>query len=83
MGELFTSVLDVTIIYPNTQGSPMIAMLAGRLQKVVIQVNVHTVTDEIIGDYYNDCEFKLGFQNWLNTMWKNKDNLISELKQRH
>jgi 1-acyl-sn-glycerol-3-phosphate acyltransferase len=80
MGELFTSVLDITIMYPDTQGSPMMAMLGGRLKKVIIRINVHPVTDEIIGDYFNDEKFKQGFQSWLNTVWQNKDKLITHLK---
>jgi 1-acyl-sn-glycerol-3-phosphate acyltransferase len=83
MGELFTSVLDITVIYPDTRGSPMMAMLGGRLNKVIIRVNVHPVTDEIMGDYYNDEEFKRDFQSWLNTVWQNKDKLISHLKGRN
>ena len=81
MGELFTSVLDITVIYPETQGSPMMAMLSGRLKRVIIRVNVHPVTDEIIGDYFNDDTFKQGFQGWLNSVWQNKDKLISKLKE--
>jgi 1-acyl-sn-glycerol-3-phosphate acyltransferase len=80
MGKLFTSVLDITIIYPDTQGSPMMAMLGGSLKKVVIRVNVHPVNDEIVGDYFNDKKFKQGFQSWLNTVWQNKDKLITQLK---
>jgi 1-acyl-sn-glycerol-3-phosphate acyltransferase len=80
MGELFTSVLDITIIYPETQGSPMIEMLSGRLKKVIIRINVHPVTDEIMGDYFSDEKFKLGFQRWLNSVWENKDKLITHLK---
>jgi 1-acyl-sn-glycerol-3-phosphate acyltransferase len=80
MGELFTSILDITIIYSDTQGSPMMAMLGGRLKKVIIRVNVHPVNDKIIGDYFNDEKFKQGFQDWLNTVWQKKDKLITHLK---
>ena len=55
-------------------------MLGGRLKKVIIRINVHPVTDEIIGDYFNDEKFKQGFQSWLNTVWQNKDKLITHLK---
>lgn len=81
MGELFTSLLDITVIYPDTQGSPMMAMLGGRLKKVIVRVNVHPVTDDIRGDYFNDEQFKQGFQGWLNSVWQNKDTLISTLKE--
>jgi 1-acyl-sn-glycerol-3-phosphate acyltransferase len=80
MGELFTSILDITVMYPQTQGSPMMAMLSGRLKKITIRVNVHPVTDEIVGDYFNDEKFKQGFQRWLNSVWQNKDKLITHLK---
>jgi hypothetical protein len=58
----------------------MIAMLSGRLKKVVLRVNVHPVTDEIMGDYFNDEKFKQDFQDWLNSVWQNKDKLITHLK---
>jgi 1-acyl-sn-glycerol-3-phosphate acyltransferase len=80
MGELFTSILDITVMYPQTQGSPMMAMLSGRLKKITIRVNVHPVTDEIVGDYFNYEKFKKGFQRWLNSVWQNKDKLITHLK---
>jgi hypothetical protein len=41
---------------------------------------VHSVNDKIIGDYFNDEKFKQGFQDWLNTVWQNKDKLITHLK---
>jgi len=56
------------------------AMLGGRLKKVIVQVNVHPVTDEIVGDYFNDEKFKQGFQGCLNSVWQNKDKLITQLK---
>jgi hypothetical protein len=56
------------------------AMLGGRLKKVIIRVNVHSVNDKIIGDYFNDEKFKQGFQDWLNTVWQKKDKLITHLK---
>ena len=80
MGELFTSVLNVTILYPNTQGSAMLAMLAGRLNKVVLRVEVLDVSEEIIGDYFNNDTFRQNFQSWLNQLWQRKDQLISQLE---
>jgi 1-acyl-sn-glycerol-3-phosphate acyltransferase len=83
MGELFSNILDITIMYPNTQGSPMLAMLGGKLKKVSIRVKVKPITEEIIGDYFNDPEFKQQFQLWLNRTWSEKDQLISELEGRN
>lgn len=81
MGELFTGVLDFTILYPETKGSPMMAMLGGRLSKVIIRVKVLPVTDEIVGNYFSDENFKQNFQSWLNSNWQEKDKLIAQLKE--
>jgi 1-acyl-sn-glycerol-3-phosphate acyltransferase len=80
MGELFDSVLDVTILYPDTQGSAMLAMLSGRLKKVVLRVKVMPVNEHIIGDYFNDEMFRAEFQLWLNQNWHEKDRLIQRLR---
>lgn len=79
MGELFTSILDVTIIYPNTKGSAMVAMLSGKLSKVVLRVKVLDVHDAIIGDYFNNALFRVEFQSWLNQVWLEKDQLIKNV----
>ena len=79
MGELFTNILNVTILYPNNSESPMMDMLSGRLNKVVIHVDVLPVTKDVIGDYFNDENFKARFQTWLNDLWKSKDKLIGQL----
>lgn len=80
MGHLFTSLLDVTILYPNNTGSAMLNMLAGRLNKVVLRVKVLNISDKIIGDYFNDPMFKQDFQTWLNQLWFEKDQHISQLE---
>jgi 1-acyl-sn-glycerol-3-phosphate acyltransferase len=79
MGELFTDLLDVTILYPENNGSPMLNMLAGNLKKVVIRVKVIPIDQQIIGDYFNDEVFKSNFQFWLNDVWLNKDKQIEQL----
>lgn len=79
MGELFTDILDVTIQYPDNCQRPMVDMLAGNLSKVVIHVRVEPVSDKVIGDYFNDEQFKSRFQQWLNALWQKKDLLIKQL----
>ena len=79
MGELFTSILDVTIVYPNTKGSAMLAMLGGKLSKVVLRVKVLDVQEGIIGDYFENEQFRINFQTWLNHVWLEKDQLICNL----
>lgn len=78
MGELFTNILDVTILYPENSQHPMRDMLSGKLSRLVLHVNVLPVSEAVIGDYFNDESFKQGFQGWLNDVWQNKDKLISQ-----
>lgn len=79
MGELFTNVLDVTILYPGSSGKPMLDMLAGNLTKVIVHVNVMPVDEAIVGDYFENETFKAKFQVWLNGVWQTKDRLIAQL----
>lgn len=73
MGNLFDAVLDVTLIYPDNPRHVLVAMLLGRLKRVVIQVDVLPVDAQIIGDYFRNEAFRQQFQLWLNQRWVDKD----------
>jgi len=72
MGELFSNILDITIAYPNSE-HPMMDMLCGRMTTIVIDVTTLPVTEELIGDYFNNPEFQGRFQQWLNELWERKN----------
>ena len=78
MGSQFDAVLDVTLQYPDNPGHVMLDMLCGRLKRVVVQVQVLPVDEQIVGDYFNDEQFRVRFQNWLNQRWLEKDQRISQ-----
>lgn len=80
MGELFTNILDISLLYPENTKHPMLAMLSGRMTRIVIDVNVLDVPEQAIGDYYNDDQFKTEFQHWVNDLWHHKDNNIHLIK---
>ena len=79
MGELFTNVLDISLLYPENKRHPMMAMLSGQMTKIVIDVNVTPVPELQQQSERTESEFRLYFQNWLNSLWKNKDNRIKQL----
>src|SRR5690606_37509033 len=81
MGELFSSVVDLTIVFPHNKSNIMYEMLCGRLHKVVIRARVLPVNDKIIGDYFNDSVFRYRFQAWLNQLWHDKDKLTEQINQ--
>lgn len=78
MGHLFSGILNVTLNYPDNK-NPTMAILLGRLQRVQINVEMMAVSDDIVGDYFNDESFKVRFQNWLNDLWLEKDKLLARL----
>ena len=80
MGEQLNRILDVTIVYPDGVVS-FWEFLCGKAKKIVVNVRDLPVAPELIGDYFNDMEFKKGFQNWLNELWAFKDNEIEEILQ--
>ena len=55
------------------------AMLSGQMTKIVIDVNVTPVPELQQQSERTESEFRLYFQNWLNSLWKNKDNRIKQL----
>lgn len=81
MGELFTNILDISLLYPDNTKHPMLAMLSGQIRRIIVDVNVIDIPAEAIGDYYTNAEFKAGFQQWVNTLWQNKDRTIIGLKK--
>ena len=81
MGELFSNVLDITIAFPDNPGKVMHQALLGRLRRVVLDVKVMPVDSAMVGDYFNDDEFRQQFQGWLNQNWIQKDALLTSIKQ--
>lgn len=78
MGEQIHSILDVTIVYPA--GVPgMWQFLCARSLDIKVRVKQIPVTAEFRGDYFSDREFRRGFNNWLNSLWDDKDRLIESL----
>ncbi|MCP3924312.1 MAG: acyltransferase [Desulfobacterales bacterium] len=77
MGDHLNKIVNVTILYPNEK--PYFQdLLSGKISKVHVNIEVTPVTDEIIGDYFNDPIFREGFQAWVNNLWEEKDRLIEE-----
>ena len=85
MGSLFDAVLDVTLIYPDNPRHVLIAMLLGRLKRVVIHIDTLPLNGashqchntQVIGDYFQDDAFRQQFQLWLNQRWVDKDQRIA------
>ena len=73
MGELFNNILNITIIYPDNPGHKALDVLQGKMKRIVIKVEVQDLDEKVLGDYFNDSQFKRGFQQWLTQSWQRKD----------
>ena len=78
MGEQMYRVLDVTIVYPPGPKS-FWAFLCGQVREVKVAVRSLPVSAELIGDYFGDPSFRQTFQEWLNDLWLEKDQLMDRL----
>jgi len=78
MGRQLAGILDVTIVY---QGGARTfwEFLCGRVKKLTVEIRTLPITPELIGDYFNDPEFKQDFQAWLNGLWSDKDRRLAAL----
>jgi len=82
MGEQLKSIVDVTIYYPQGRLS-MWDFLCGRLEKVDIIIKTIPITDEILGDYIEDQDYRNRFQKWINDLWIEKDQLLDEMAEKY
>ncbi|MFT6270341.1 MAG: 1-acyl-sn-glycerol-3-phosphate acyltransferase [Alphaproteobacteria bacterium] len=72
MGELFSNILDITIAYPNSK-HPMMDMLSGRMTRIAIEVKTLEVSNDLIGNYFENRTFQESFQRWINKLWQDKN----------
>jgi 1-acyl-sn-glycerol-3-phosphate acyltransferase len=71
--------LDVTIHYP--EGIPTYWDYAcGRVKRIQVYIRQLPIPAELLGDYIEDAEFRAGFQQWVNQLWQDKDELIESMK---
>jgi 1-acyl-sn-glycerol-3-phosphate acyltransferase len=79
MGELFDSILDVTIVYPDGPAN-LWDMCCGQHVRVIVDVRPRPIDAQLkSGDYEGDREYRREFHRWLTEIWQEKDQRIVEL----
>lgn len=82
MGEQFTNLLNITLVYPETSEKVLSNVMHGRTKKVVMHVEVLPVPQVDANDYLHHADSRVAFQRWLNQLWFEKDQFIDNvLKQ--
>jgi len=77
MGDQINNILNVTILYPHGLKN-FWAFLCGDVSKIVVKVETIPVTKDLLGDYFNDSEYRAFFQQWVNDLWVKKDQNIKK-----
>ena len=79
MGDGLHAILDVTIAYPGGRPS-LIDLLADRVPEVRVRVRQRRIPADLAGgDYQNDREFRVRFQQWMNGVWREKDQDLADM----
>jgi hypothetical protein len=78
MHEQIRRVLDVTIVYP-VQRISFWDFVCGRIPRIRVHVRALPVSVGRVGAYARDRAFRLGFQQWLNGLWCEKDARIRQM----
>jgi len=77
MGNQLNHILDVTIVYP--QGARGFwNFLCGKAYSVKVKVKSLPVHEYLLGDYFSDSKHKDHFNEWLNSLWAEKDKNMSK-----
>ncbi|QDF65844.1 acyltransferase [Shewanella sp. SNU WT4] len=79
MGEQFTHVLDITIVYPDAPKDILSSVMHGKVKQVVMRIKPRPVP--VVDDqrYGQDASYRVEFQRWLNQIWAEKDDEIHQL----
>ncbi|MGL4828414.1 MAG: acyltransferase, partial [Vibrio sp.] len=79
MGEQFEHIIDVTLAYPDNRAKPFRDLLMGRMQRIVVHIDLLPVDAQVQGDYFTDKQFKRQFQLWLSEVWQRKDQRLEQI----
>ncbi|MBL4911118.1 MAG: acyltransferase [Alteromonadaceae bacterium] len=82
MRDHLTTIVNVTIEYP--QGIPtFIDFVKGKVTQVNVVIETLPIDEKLIGDYFNDAQYKENFQLWVNQLWCEKDQQLTSMQSEH
>lgn len=80
MGEHIHKLVNVSIYYPGKVPTYW-EFISGQVDEIKVHIEVSEIGDSLRGDYIKDREFKIEFQNQLNQIWQQKDQVLTQLAQ--
>jgi 1-acyl-sn-glycerol-3-phosphate acyltransferase len=83
MGKLFTSVVDVTLTYPD-RATSFWDMCCGDHVHVIVEVRERELEHWLVeGNYQADRDFRRNMHAWLSEAWTEKDAIIAKTRESH
>lgn len=80
LSDRMTGILNTTIVYDNSDQT-LWDFMVRKTKKIKVKVDFIPISDVPLGNYFNNEEDRQNFQEWLNQLWQNNDNYISEEKK--
>jgi len=82
LGEKFSSMLDITIVYPD--GIPGFGdFLCGKVKRITVRMRTIEIPKTLLkGDYENDQAFRDSMHHWVQELWREKDKQIQALMKK-
>lgn len=78
--DLLKGIVNVTLIYSEKKS--ILDFLLGKVKKVTILIDVLPIPKELIEDSsLEDSKFRIDFQQWMNQIWREKEESILEQKK--
>lgn len=83
LGDKIDALVDMTIVYPD--GIPGYGdFWLGDVSKIAVNLRKIELPDWVLGgDYEDDEVYRKRFQDWVDQLWTEKDQLITEMKAKY
>jgi len=85
LGDQLDALIDVTIVYPQADPAARAPtfwdLLRGRIPRIVARAEQCDIPGNLLGrDFRTDPQFRRDLEAWMNGMWRDKDELITQLQ---
>ena len=86
LGDQLDALVDVTIIYPRDNGAVSAPtfwqLVSGQIPRIVVTAVQHEIPQQLLGrNFRTDRNFRRELEAWINQLWLEKDELISNFNQ--
>lgn len=83
LGNQIDALVDMTIVYPD--GAPGYGEFwFGEVGRIAVNLRKIQIPDWVLaGNYEDDEEYRVRFQAWVDQLWTEKDQLISQMKAQY